>query len=64
MDNKLFKTLASDYNQYNLDEIEEMEIMTLEEVGNLQGKLELGNDSYNNWDLLRLCFTCKNYMLG
>lgn len=64
MDTKLFKMLAGDYNDYNLDEVEEMEIMTIDEVNNLQRILEKDSGDYTNWDLLRLCFTCKNYLLG
>lgn len=59
METSLFKKLAGDYTKYNLDEIEDMELLTPAQVELLQRQLEDDTGDYSNWDLLKLCFTCK-----
>lgn len=55
----LFKELVGDYNSYNLDEIAEMQLLTLEEVDKMQREIEIDSGNLSDWDHLRLCFTCK-----
>ena len=62
MDIKLFKALANDYTKYNLGEIEEIEIMTLDEVNSLLTEMERETGNHSDWDVIRVIFTCKYYM--
>lgn len=59
MDIKLFKELAGDIDEYSISDIEALEIMTPDEVEEILRDTEKAGGNHSDWDVLRLCFTCK-----
>lgn len=62
MELELAKKIIPNINNWSLKEIEELELLSKEEIEYFLHEFEEDSGDYSNWDCMRMSVTCLYYM--